>query len=166
MNHDEFDDEYWVSKTDLKKEASKAQAIGEQLLTVSSEFLESLKLDEHLVDAIELAKRIRDHRGKRRQIQLVGKLMRREDIEPIEKALATLHQAKTSARDSHHLAERIRDNLIANGDKELERLMPDADNHAAIRSELKQLANAKLGTPNHKKHTRTVFRLVREGLDS
>lgn len=164
MNEDEFDDEYWVSKTELKKEASKAQVIGEQLLTVPSDFLESLNLDEHLVDAIELAKRIRQNSGKRRQVQLVGKLMRREDLEPIEKALSRLHQAKTSARDSHHLAERIRDNLIANGDAELTRLLPDAQNHAEIRSELKQLNNAKPGTPNHKKHTRTVFRLVREAV--
>lgn len=162
---DEFDDdEYWVSKTDLKKEAAKAQAIGEQLLNVNEQVLQDLNLDEALVDAIVLAKRIKHHGGKRRQLQLVGKLMRREDLAPIEKMLNSLYQAKTEDRNQHHQAERLRDHLIEKP-ADAERLLSDWEpaQISKIKAELKQLANSKAGSPNHKKHARNVFRLLRDG---
>ena len=162
MHNDEFEDD-WVSKTDLKKEAEHAQKIGVQLLNISEELLNELQLDEELYDAIVLAKRIKHHSGKRRQLQRIGKLMRRIDIEPIEAALGKLHQAKTENRDSHHRAERLRDHLIESPE-DADRLLENADAATvkSIKSELKQLKNSKVGSPIYKKHARTVFRLIKE----
>jgi len=164
--HDDFDDDDWISKTDLKKDAEAAQKVGEQLLTVTDDFLQSLDLDEELVDAIALAKRIKHHSGKRRQIQRVGKLMRQEDLTQIKQALATLHQASRASRNQFHLAERIRDALIANGVKDIDRLLPTlaSAEYKTLHQELKQLQNCKNGTPAYKKHARNVFRLVSDNL--
>lgn len=165
---DDIDDENWVSKSALKREATRAQQLGEQLLSVPQDVLEGLELDETLFDAIMLAKRIKQHNGRRRQIQLIGKLMRRIDISPIEAALAQLHQTQSESRDALHLAERVRDNIIENGESDINRLLDhcSAEAIAKVSSEYKQLKNTKPNTPNYKKHSRNIFRLVRDALQT
>jgi len=101
------------SKTRRKAESHELQALGESLLALADEQLASLRLDEPLVDAIRAARKMRSHEARRRQMQLIGKLMRSADVEPARAAVAERELGR--ARDSLalHDAERWRAELIA-----------------------------------------------------
>ncbi|MGB7646809.1 MAG: ribosome biogenesis factor YjgA, partial [Pseudomonas fluorescens] len=64
------------SRTDLKRESTELQKLGEALLTLRVDLLERLELSDKFKDAIADAKRITNFEGKRRQMQYIGKLMR------------------------------------------------------------------------------------------
>jgi ribosome-associated protein len=101
------------SKTQRKAESHELQALGESLLELGDEHLASLGLDETLVDAIRAARKMRSHEARRRQMQLIGKLMRSADVELARGAIAERQLGR--ARDSLalHEAERWRAELIA-----------------------------------------------------
>jgi ribosome-associated protein len=104
------------SKTRRKEESHELQALGEALLEFSDAQLATLGLGEPLVEAIAAARRMRSHEAKRRQMQLIGKLMRSADVELARVALAERQLGR--ARDSLalHRAERWRAELIADDD--------------------------------------------------
>jgi ribosome-associated protein len=101
------------SKTRRKEESHELQSLGEALLEFSDAQLATLGLGETLVDAIGAARRIRSHEARRRQMQLIGKLMRSADVEAARTAIAERQLGR--ARDSLalHSAERWRAELIA-----------------------------------------------------
>lgn len=108
-----------ISRTDLKRESTELQKLGEELLTLRADLMAKLDLPDKLVDALAEAKRITNFEGKRRQMQFVGKLMRQLDPEVREAARAALvEQHMPSARETAllHTAERWRDRLIASDD--------------------------------------------------
>jgi len=101
------------SKSQRKRDMHALQALGERLVGLPESRLAALALPEDLRDAIGLARRITAHEGRRRQLQYVGKLMRRIDPSEIEAALGQddeRHRAETAVM---HAAERWRDALIA-----------------------------------------------------
>jgi ribosome-associated protein len=90
----EEQDEYRPSKSARKRAAHAAQALGEALIQLKLQELDSLQLPEQLYDAVREAQRIRNTRGGlARQRQYIGKLMREIDTAPIEAAMA--HRRKT-----------------------------------------------------------------------
>lgn len=107
------------SKSDLKRESTALQELGASLLALNTQRLASLQLPEKLLDALTEARRITAHEGRRRQMQLVGKLMRKLDESLLEKMRAcvasdgALHQQETLAL---HAAEHWRDRLLADDD--------------------------------------------------
>ncbi|MEO7056159.1 MAG: ribosome biogenesis factor YjgA [Caldimonas sp.] len=101
------------SKTRLKQQSHDLQLLGIALLDFSDDRLASLALSEPLVDAIRAGRRMKAHEARRRQLQLIGKLMHGADVDPIREAVA---QAQLGhARDSLalHRSERWRAELIA-----------------------------------------------------
>src|SRR3954462_15065269 len=64
------------SRTELKKESTELQKVGEALLTLRADLFERLDLPEGLVNALDELKRITNFESRRRQLQYVGKLMR------------------------------------------------------------------------------------------
>lgn len=104
------------SRTDLKKHSEHLQSLGEQLLTLRRGLLDKLALPDRLLDAMAEAKRITNFEGKRRQMQYVGKLMRKLDPEIVEAARTALeeqHKGSATEKLRLHLAEQWRDRLIA-----------------------------------------------------
>ncbi|MBI4619556.1 MAG: DUF615 domain-containing protein [Desulfobacterales bacterium] len=77
----------YKSRTRKKNEDKALQRLGEQLVALPLGQLETMGLPDELLTAIELARRIRSHSAKRRQIQYIGVLMRHIDPQPIETAL-------------------------------------------------------------------------------
>ena len=78
------------SRTELKRESTELQKLGEQLITLRKGLFERLALPEKLVDALAEADRITNFEGKRRQMQFVGKLMRGLDDEQLAAVRAAL----------------------------------------------------------------------------
>ncbi len=88
------------SKTQKKKEALSLQAMGERLVTLSSEQLKHMGLPTDLLNAVTLAKTIKKHGGRLRQMQYIGTLMRKHDPAPIQDALQRIEQKRKKVKSS------------------------------------------------------------------
>jgi ribosome-associated protein len=75
------------SKSVLKREAHRAQALGEQLIALKDSELLALELPEALYDAIVAARSISSRGGGTRQRQYIGKLMRDIDLTRVRATL-------------------------------------------------------------------------------
>jgi ribosome-associated protein len=166
-----------ASRTDLKRESTELQKLGEALLTLRADLMPKLALPEKLVDAIAEAKRITNFEGKRRQMQFIGKLMRGLDEDALQSVRDALEeQRKGSASDALalHQAEKWRDDLIDREDA-LDawlREHPDTDTQqlrALIRQARKDVqptaeSISKGLAPRHGRAYREIFQLVKEQL--
>lgn len=103
------------SKSALKRRQLALQKLGEELIDLGDAELASFSLDERIVDAIRAARSMRSHGALRRQKQLIGKLMRELDPEPIRAGLAALRADDLAARRVFANAERWRDRLLREG---------------------------------------------------
>ncbi|MGZ5130126.1 MAG: ribosome biogenesis factor YjgA [Caldimonas sp.] len=101
------------SKTRRKQDSHELQSLGAALLELSDERLAGLGLAEPLLDAIRAQRRIRSHEARRRQMQLIGKLMRSADVEPLRQAVDELELGRAQDSLALHEAERWRAELIA-----------------------------------------------------
>ncbi|MEO8248538.1 MAG: ribosome biogenesis factor YjgA [Burkholderiales bacterium] len=163
------------SKTELKRDSTELQALGEQLQDLRADRLAPLELPDKLVDALAHAKKITDFEGKRRQLQFVGKLMRKLDDDTIESVRAAVDaQRAPSAEETLalHRAEQWRDRLI-DGDTAIGEWIarfPDTDAQALrtlVRQARKDAKPEKPGeAPRHGKSYREIFRIVKVQLHS
>lgn len=79
------------SKTQRKKQMTAVQKLGEELIALNNKQLETFELDPALKTAITEYKRLPNrHEAKRRQLQFIGKLMRKSDHEAIATQLEKL----------------------------------------------------------------------------
>ncbi|MCL2160854.1 MAG: DUF615 domain-containing protein [Betaproteobacteria bacterium] len=102
------------SKSRRKREMHSLQDLGAQLLALTPGQLEKIPLPEELLAAINEARRFtRKDEALRRQMQYIGKLMRRVDPEPIRARLATLRDQSASEIARQRRLERLRDELLA-----------------------------------------------------
>jgi ribosome-associated protein len=105
--------EFDGSRSKLKAESDALQKLGIQLLDLPESRLKKLDLPEKLFDALQEAKRISNFEGKRRQMQYIGKLMRKVDPEPIQIAVVAAKKGSATETLMLHRAEKWRDDLIA-----------------------------------------------------
>jgi len=102
------------SKTRRKREMQSLQDLGAELLALSPAQLEKIPVPGDLLAAIVEARRFtRRDEALRRQVQYIGKLMRRIDPEPIRERLAMLRGQSASEIARQHRLERLRDALLA-----------------------------------------------------
>ena len=101
------------SKSARKRDAQRLKELGQQLAELNDEQRAALPLTETLANAIADYRRITSHEAKRRQGQLIGRLMRGVEVAEIEHALDGLSRKNAEARYAHHEMERWRDRLIA-----------------------------------------------------
>ena len=108
-----------ISKTDLKQKSNELQKLGEDLLDLRTDLMQQLLTLGHLPDllheAVLSAKKITDFEGKRRQMQFVGKLMRKLDstqVEAMRDALSVQHNGSAEETQLLHLAEAWRERLL------------------------------------------------------
>ena len=107
-----------VSKTQLKKASHDLQDLGEAVVALPDDRLNGLPIDETLLYAIRQFRKTRSHEGRRRQMQYIGKLMRRTDPEPLREAVAAMDLGHAKDSLALHQAERWRAELVA-GDEAL-----------------------------------------------
>nr|WP_315479868.1 ribosome biogenesis factor YjgA [uncultured Rhodoferax sp.] len=163
------------TRTDLKKESTELQKLGEDLLTLRTELMTKLELPDKLVEGVAEAKRITNFEGKRRQMQFIGKLMRK--LEPskwdeIRAALEEQHMPSAKETLVLHQAEQWRDRLIADDDAvgQWITLSPATDSQnlrALVRQARKDAKPEKPGEAlRHGRAYRDIFQLVREALQA
>ncbi|MBV8380687.1 MAG: DUF615 domain-containing protein [Paucibacter sp.] len=100
------------SKSQKKRDMHDLQGLGNDLLTLPASRLEPLGLPEILLDAIAAAKKITNFEGKRRQMQYIGKLMRKVDPEPIREAVASFKLGHAQDSLALHESEAWRVRLV------------------------------------------------------
>lgn len=104
------------SKTQLKKEMHDLQDLGEALVALPDERIVGLALPDSLLSAVQEFKRTKTHEGRRRQMQYVGKLMRRIDPEPIRQAVTAMRLGQARDALTLHQAESWRHRMIESDD--------------------------------------------------
>lgn len=162
-----------ATRTDLKRESDELQKLGEELLTLRTDLMTRIDLPDKLIEAVAEAKRITNFEGKRRQMQFIGKLMRKltpEVLEDVRKALVEQHTPSIQETMVLHQSEVWRDRLIAEDDAigQWLTLSPATDSQQ-LRSLVRQARkDAKPEKPGeavrHGRAYRDIFQLVREQL--
>jgi len=100
------------SKSRKKREVEALQDLGVQLVALSTDRLKKINLPDNLREAVRDAQRITAHGAKRRQFQLIGKLMREIDPTPIQEALDEVNGVSAAATARLHALERQRTRLL------------------------------------------------------
>lgn len=162
-----------ATRTDLKRESTELQKLGEDLLTLRAELMTRLALPEKLTEAVAEAKRISNFEGKRRQMQFIGKLMRKLEatqLDGIRTALIEQHTPSALETQTLHQAEIWRDRLV-NEDDALGQwitLSPSTDSQqlrALVRQARKDAKPEKPGAAvRHGRAYRDIFQIVRAQL--
>lgn len=125
------------SKTQRKKDMAALQKLGEALMGLPESQLAKIPLPDDLLESIHLARSLKTHESKRRQLQYIGKIMRGIDPLPIQIALKNIQMTREEHTSQFHQLEQWRDRLISEGDDALQKfleLYPKAD-----RQHLRQL---------------------------
>lgn len=153
------------SKSQLKREMHALQALGETLIAMKPAELARFPLSDDMLRAIEETSRIRSHEGRRRHMQYVGKLIRKEDLTAIQGVFDAIEQEKEQRDHAFHRLEKWRDRLIQEGDEAVDLFMaeyPEGD-----RQTLRQLVrNARKEREQGKPPTssRKLFKHLRDSL--
>jgi ribosome-associated protein len=163
MNTDDNTSPILPSKSQLKREMTALQKLGEKLVNLKPRQLHDIPLPEHLLLAIEAAQKISSHGAKRRQLQYIGKLMRSIDPEPIQTALDKLYSGQQHETHEFHDLEEWRTRLLTGDDAVINdflEIYPNTD-----RQQLRQLLrNARKENEVNKPHgaLKALFRYLRE----
>ncbi|MGH8547942.1 MAG: ribosome biogenesis factor YjgA [Methylococcales bacterium] len=156
-----------LSKTRRKQQSTDLQHLGLELSRLSQRELDSLNLDDELRAALDQAQKIKPGGAFKRQIKFIGGFLRAmEDAGPIRENFARLkHPGRATAR-RHHVLEKWRDRLLAEGDSAVETLL---EQRPAIDCQhLRQLVrNARKEVEHGKppRSARMLYRYLGEFLD-
>jgi ribosome-associated protein len=153
------------SKSQLKREMHALQALGETLIAMNPAERARFPLSDDMLRAIDETARIRSHEGRRRHMQYVGKLIRKEDLTAIQGVFDAIEQEKEQRDHAFHRLEKWRDRMVDEGDDAVDLFMDDYPN--ADRQALRQLVrNARKEREQGKPPTssRKLFKHLRETL--
>ncbi len=168
-----------ISRTDLKRESEALQDLGSELLTLRAGLLAPLDLPEKLLEALTEANRLTNFEGKRRQMQFIGKLMRKlddEQVAAIRAALQVQKDGSASETATLHQAEHWRDRLLSEEGSDAAltewlQLHPgsDAQQLRALMRQARKDAQANAAAPageapRHSRAYRELFQLIKTQL--
>ncbi|MBR9771304.1 MAG: DUF615 domain-containing protein, partial [Gammaproteobacteria bacterium] len=133
MTQDDLSPDDRPSKSQLKREMHELQALGERFIAMKPEERARFPLSDDLLRAIDETDRIRAREARRRHMQYVGKLMRKEDLEAIQAVFDDIEKAQVQRDHAFLRLEKWRDRLIEEGDDAVEPFLedyPQADRQA------------------------------------
>lgn len=162
MEDEDFQEYAGPSKSQRKREANALQDMGRELVKLSRDRLDKLDLPDALRAEVMEARRITSHGAIRRQMQLIGKLMREVDAEAIAAQLAEVKGESDTAKAAFHALEQWRERLLEDDQAVPQWLArhPDTDTQA-----LRQLIrNARREATENRppKYSRALFRMLRD----
>ena len=166
----EFEQQYErPSKSQLKREMTALQELGEELVAQPKDRVKRVPMPEDVRDAILDCQKIKDHEGRRRQMQFVGKKMRTLEAEEVAAIRAMLDSWKGASKAetaAMHALERRREKLLADDAAltELKQQFPEAD----VQQLRTLIRNSRREHLENKppKSSRELFRQLREIVES
>ncbi|MBC3884842.1 ribosome biogenesis factor YjgA [Undibacterium griseum] len=162
----EFEQEYdRPSKSQLKREMTALQKLGEELVEQPRDRVKRVPMPEDVREAILECQQIKNHEGRRRQLQFVGKKMRslnEEEVALIQKTIDSWKGASKAETAAMHALERRREKLLAD-DNALTELMaehPELD----VQQLRTQIRNARKEQADNKppKAYREIFQILKQ----
>lgn len=125
---DDFDDGE-ISKSQLKRDMHRFQALGETLSNLAPAKWDTLPISELLKNALVESRRITKHEARRRHFQYIGKIMRDEDLDAIQTAVDKLDPSSELHGRLIKQQEQWRSRLLddANGLNDFIEEYPDVD---------------------------------------
>ncbi|MDH4039229.1 MAG: DUF615 domain-containing protein [Gammaproteobacteria bacterium] len=152
------------SKSALKRRMLSLQQLGETLVGLSEKQLGKVPIaDERLLEVIREARAMRSHGARRRHLQLIGKLMRDIDADPIQEALQDMDRQRRDSADAFHQLEQLRDEVLAAGVAGTELVAsrwPEADRQQLRQLILQHQRDTERGKPPGA--SRKLFRYLRD----
>ncbi len=106
------------------------QKLGERLTRMPATQLARMPLSEEMRAALAEAARIKSHNALRRHFRRLGKLLRSEDLEPIQQVIDEIDGNHQVGVDRFHALERWRERLIDGGSEDFGEFLdayPNAD---------------------------------------
>ena len=152
------------SKSARKREHLALQELGEKLVDLTESQLQSLSLDPSLLEAVQDAKSMRARGAFRRQKQLIGKLMRNQDPEPLRTALDAFGRRDRINTANFHRAEQWRNRITAEGNGALPEFFALTGTENAELSTVVGQLDAAHNDKTRVTLSRKIFRLVHHDL--
>ncbi len=151
------------SKSQRKRDARVLFELGRDLVALTQRQLAALPIEAGLLEAINVARGIRSHVARKRQVQFIAKMMRNQDVVPIREALAALQIEARQMNARHHRVESWRDRLLSGDDQLLgilfsQRVFSDSQ----VLRQLIRNARKEIRLDKPPAATRALFKLLRE----
>lgn len=162
----EFEQEYdRPSKSQLKREMTALQKLGAELIAEPKERVKRVPMPEDVRDAILECQLIKDHEGRRRQLQFVGKKMRtleEHEIALIQKTIDSWKGASKAETAAMHALERRRDKLLADDNALTELLAEHPELDAQELRTLIRNARKEQAASKPPKAYREIFQILKQ----
>ena len=162
----EFEQEYErPSKSELKRQMTVLQKLGEELVNEARDRVKRVPMPEDVRDAILECQQIKDHEGRRRQLQYVGKKMRtldEEEVAAIQRTIDSWKGLSKADTANMHAMERRRDKLLTD-DKALT-VLPSENPELDVQHLRTLIRNARKEQAENKppKAYREIFQILKE----
>lgn len=155
------------SKTQLKQDAEDIKQLGVALVEFSNAQLDEIPMSDELREAIQLANRINKKKdGFRRQLQLIGKILRQCDIEQIEDGINRLRAHHLRTNTHFHELEQLRDDIVNKGDSAIQSLLdeyPDLDRQKLRQMHRQAVKQKEAEKPP--KAAREIFQYLKQNIE-
>ncbi|HWZ47412.1 MAG TPA: ribosome biogenesis factor YjgA [Herbaspirillum sp.] len=162
----EFEQEYErPSKSQLKREMTALQKLGEELVAEPRERVKRVPMPEDVRDAILECQQIKDHEGRRRQMQYVGKKMRtldEDELAAIQRTLDSWRGLSKADTAAMHALERRRDKLLKDDNALPELLQQHPDLNIQHLRTLIRNARKEQAENKPPKAYREIFQILKE----
>lgn len=161
---DDQEQDDWVSKSEKKRQAEDMQVIARALMKLSENQRKKVPMSDELRDAIVLAIKIKNTKeGFRRQMQLLAKILRNNDVEDIKKAMNEFDLRHKRSDVEAMKLEVIRDAMLKKGDAPVSEFIKE--HPTAERQKLRQLvrqANKEAKLEKPAKASKELFQYLKE----
>ncbi|MGZ5057248.1 MAG: ribosome biogenesis factor YjgA [Methylobacter sp.] len=170
MNEEyEYDDEeieYYAirpNKTQIKKDMTALFALSEEMSELSAGQLKILELPELIHKAVAEVSGMPHKGARKRLLKYIAGQLHKMDVEPILDKLSRIKNKSAHAVREHHVVERWRDRLVAEGNNALTALLdeqPHADSQLLRQLIRNAQKEAEAGKPP--KSSRLLYRQLKE----
>ncbi|MBW2710795.1 MAG: DUF615 domain-containing protein [Deltaproteobacteria bacterium] len=149
------------SRTQQKNEDRALQMLGQELVDLSSQQLQNIKIPDEILEAVRFARKITRHGARRRQIQRIRALLREVDVESIQNALITIKHGYNRQTLAFKKVEKWRDDLKEGNKALIEEILsicPDVERQRL--TQLARNANKEYLSGKGVKSSRILFRYL------
>ena len=150
------------NKTQIKKDMAALFALSEEISELAPAQLKNLELPESIYKALVEVSGMPHKGARKRLLKFITGQLHKIDIEPILEKLARMKNKSAHAVREHHIVERWRDKLIAEGNEALTELLneqPDADRQ--LLRQLLRNAQKEAGAAKPPKSSRLLYRYLK-----
>jgi len=151
------------NKTQIKKDMAVLFALGEEISELTETQIKTLELPENIHKAVVQVAGMPHKGARKRLLKYIAGQFHKIEVAPIQDKLARMKNKSAHAVREHHIVERWRDRLIAEGNEALTELLdeqPQADRQLLRQLMRNAQKEAEAGRPP--KSSRLLYRYLKE----